>query len=73
MQEEYDRELIDQLLSAAKERQSLCWDALGELKNALDCEIDGEAISTHDVDSLIALPDDGESDGDETSGGPRSD
>lgn len=62
MQEEYDRELLDQLLSTAKERQSLYWDALGELENALDCEIDGETIGTHDVDSLIALADGGEFD-----------
>jgi hypothetical protein len=72
MQEEYDRELIDQLLSAATERQRLYWDALGELEGALDCEIDGETIATHDVDSLIALAEGGESDGDATSSGPRS-
>ena len=29
--------------------------ALGELEGALDCEIDGDTVATHDVDSLIAL------------------
>jgi hypothetical protein len=30
------------------------WDALSDLEGALDCEIDGETIGSHDVDSLIA-------------------
>jgi hypothetical protein len=55
MPKEYDREQIDELLSAAKERQHAYWDALGELEGALDCEIDGDTVATHDVDSLIAL------------------
>jgi hypothetical protein len=55
MAKEYDRELIEELLSTAKERQNLYWDALGALESALDCEIAGETVSTHDVDGLIAL------------------
>ena len=55
MPKEYDREQIDELLSAAKERQRVYWDALSELEGALDCEIDGNTVATHDVDSLIAL------------------
>jgi hypothetical protein len=64
MPQQYDRERIDELLSAAKESQIHYWDALGDLERALDCEIDGETIGTHDVDSLIALAEG--SDGDET-------
>jgi hypothetical protein len=73
MPTKYDHELIEELLSAAKERQTLYWDALGELESALDCEIDGATIGTHDVDSLIALADGGMSDGEETGDDPRSD
>jgi hypothetical protein len=55
VQEEYDRERIGVLLSAAIERQHQYWDTLRELERALGCEIDGEIIDTCDVDSLIAL------------------
>jgi hypothetical protein len=55
MPNEYDRERIAILLSAATETQLVYWDALSALERELDCEIDGETIGTHDVDSLIAL------------------
>jgi hypothetical protein len=55
MPKEYDREQIDEFLSAAKESQLRYWDALNELESALDCEIEGETIVGHDVDSLIAF------------------
>jgi hypothetical protein len=55
MQNEYDRERIEVLLSAATETQLVYWDALSALERELDCEIDGEIIGNHDVDSLIAL------------------
>jgi len=55
MPQQYDRERIETLLSATTERQRLYWDALSDLESTLDCEIDGETIGSHDVDSLIAL------------------
>jgi hypothetical protein len=54
---EYDRERIEALLDTAKECQRLYWDSLGKLEDALNCEIDGETLASHDVDSLIALAD----------------
>jgi hypothetical protein len=60
----YDRRRIGELLSAAKESQIQYWDALGDLERALNCEIEGETIGTHDVDTLIALAEG--SDGTET-------
>jgi hypothetical protein len=72
MPQQYDRERIDALLSAAKESQLDYWDALGALERALDCEIDGETIGTHDVDTLIAFAEGKDSDGDETGSGPTA-
>ena len=46
---------MEELLSAAKESQLQFWDHLANLETAFNCEIDGETLSTHDVDSLIAL------------------
>jgi hypothetical protein len=62
MPQQYDRELIDALLSATTERQRLDWNALNDLEGALGCEIDGEAIGSHDVDRLIALAERDDSD-----------
>lgn len=55
MPDKYNRKRIEALLFAATESQRHFWDALSELESELDCEIDGERISGHDVDSLIAL------------------
>ena len=67
MPQPYDRERIEELLSAAKESQLRYWDDLADLESALDCEIDGETIGTQNVDSLIALAEGKNPDGDESS------
>jgi hypothetical protein len=61
MQKQYNRERLEELLNSAKESQLQFWDHLAALENELDCEIDGETLSTSDVDSLIAM-----AEGDET-------
>jgi len=66
MPAEDDRERIEQLLFAAAETQRHYWDALSELESALNYEIDGEMIGNHDVDSLIAMAQNEDSDDDET-------